>query len=287
MMEHIREFYSFSAEVYPLLNEGGKAIRGVSSVKQVDVKSVVKKVREEFETYGVGGTLLKIGSAGLMPDVDPSGDIDFCWVVQGDKKTALADLEAAIKKRGYDTKLNLGLEILSVGFPWDGNTVQVDFIAAGDVSWAKFIYHAPNIKEGESRYKSAHRNWLFCAVLSVMRQNERFDEDGELLEWDGYSLRLQDGLFAVKKSRIGKKGILKNAKKESERLVTRSPKKFVEFVFGPGVDPEQVRTFEGAFDIIKKKNFKLASKRDEILKKYKEFLVRAGLNAPSELKSII
>lgn len=276
-----------------VLNEGGKAIDHADSVEQKDVPSILKMVQSEFASAqsmksDVTGEIFKIGSAGLKKDGETSGDIDMCWIVQGDKKDRLEKLKSAMEKLGHVTHYMPGLEILSVGFDFGGKTVQVDFIACSDKGWAKFIYHSPDFRRNESRYKSAHRNWLFSAILSQLVTDVEKDQDGEMAEWTGYVLRLGEGLFRVRKTKRSKKDeneLNKHSRNESEEFVTMDPGVFVKFLFGEEYSEKDVKTFEDCLNIIKKPDYKYAKFVPEILKKYKEFIERVELPIPSEINN--
>ena len=84
---------------------------------------------------------------------------------------------------GFDPELKLmkGLKIVSVGWPIEGDPergiVQLDLISVSNMEWAEFIYYSPDYKMGESKYKSAHRNWLLAAILSARREILSKDEN--------------------------------------------------------------------------------------------------------------
>lgn len=244
--------------------------------------------------------VLLIGSAGKKLDPsETSGDLDLGIVMD-----LFAKKHGTAPERGLEYLFLLlktefphmqykwmkGLEVVSLAFPIEGEDdngyVQVDFLPLKDMEWAKFIYYSPDYRKGESKYKSAHRNWLFAAILSAVIEDITFDDAGNKLGYTGYMMRLNDGLSKIRKSFGGKKGLLKNPKivKDEEKFITRSPKEFIEFLFGPGYVQEDVRTTEQVINIITGANFKWKDKRDEIVSNYKKFLGRVKLEVPSELK---
>jgi hypothetical protein len=157
------------------------------------------------------------------------------------------------------------------------------------MEWAEFIYYSPNYKIDESKYKSAHRNWLLAAILSERRQILDSDENGDVMDYDTPVLILSDGLFWHTKSYKGKlKARLKNAKKieGSERFVTRNPHEFVKFALGGEYDINDVKTFEDLLRIIESDDFDLHDRLPAIIEKFKEYLTRANLEIPSEINQL-
>jgi hypothetical protein len=186
-----------------------------------------------------------------------------------------------------------GLNIVSIGWPVEGDVtkgiVQLDLIPISSMEWAEFIYYSPNYKIGESKYKSAHRNWLLAAILAARREVIDNDENGEIMDYNSPVLILSDGLFWHTKSYRGKlKSRLKNPKKieGSERFVTRDPQEFIDFALGRGYTPNDVKTFEALLNIIKSPDFELNQNLPEIKDKFIEYLTRANLEIPTEINQI-
>jgi hypothetical protein len=57
----------------------------------------------------------------------------------------------------------------------------------------------------------------------------------------------------------------------------------VKFIFGEGVRPEDVETFEDCMHIMNKSGFKWQDKIDDIKKNLKKFLEKVELQIPKEL----
>ena len=272
---------NFQEHIRYALFEGGKAlkdVKGIRTIKQDEVASTIKDIEKNvLDVLKINST--KIGSAGLKPDDQESGDIDFITV--SDYETLVDKDRSMFDKK--DIKEMKGLKVVS--FPWriagndDNGYVQVDLISVSDIDWAKFIYYCPDYRKKESAYKSAHRNWLLSAVLSTKRKNIVMDGD-DVVQYDGYSLRLPDGLYAVKKSYKGKTKLLKHADVIDESLFTKDPNKFVEFLFGKDVKPADIKTFEDCYRITK---MKYGKHMDDINNKLKEFLDRVDLDIPDEI----
>ena len=216
------------------------------------------------------------------------------------KKEVLANLYEELKEKlpadlGFDPEMNLmvGLNILSIGWPIKGDPkfgiVQLDLIPLSDLDWASFAYYSPDYRKGESKYKSAHRNWLFQSILSAMKDVITKDENGEPLDIDTYVFDFSDGLFKTRKTFRGKKGRLKNPVKVDgtpRELVTNSPQEFLNFAMGPGFNPDEVKTFEDLLAAIKSPKFKNKQNRSEIGEEFKRYLERTPLVMPSEIDTL-
>jgi hypothetical protein len=249
-----------------------------------------------------------IGSIGKKenPD-DTSGDLDIGYDAKWysdingiTKKECSGFIYDKIKNDlsdiiGFQPEINYlkGLNIVSIGWLIDGNIdkgiVQLDLIPLSDMKWADFIYYSPNYKIGESKYKSAHRNWLLAAILSSRKEIMEIDDAGEVLDYNTPVLILSDGLYWHTKSYRGKiKDRLKNPKKieGSERFVTNDPQEFVNFALGPGYNIDDVKTFEQLFSVIMSPDFELKDKLPEIKERFLEFLQRVGLEIPTEINRI-
>jgi len=276
----IKNFEQYIFESYSPLNEGGRVFGDdTRKINKDEVAGTISDIEERlFPSVGLNSkNIIKVGSAG---HADVSGDIDF-GVVGKD----LEILKGILEMKFPNNKINFikGLEVLSIEWPIGkdkkNGKVQVDFFPVYDKNWSAFIYKYPT----DSKYKSAHRNWLFMAVLSTIKTDIEKAETGEELSYDGYMMNLNKGLFSIKKDYQGKTKILKHGEIVEEKLVTTDPNKFVEFIFGKGYKPEDVRTFEACWHIINKKDFKWHDNLGEIKKNLKKFLERVKLPIPKQL----
>jgi hypothetical protein len=302
----------FSGFVF--LMEGGAAIKTSRRILESEFPKTLEHIQKVlFPILGIdprksGDQYIVIGSIGKKKNPDEtSGDLDIGinspWFSQSNGISTKEVADSVYKKLqaelpsvlGFDPEINFlkSLGIVSVGWPIEGDPnkgiVQLDLIPISSMDWASFIYYSPNYKIGESKYKSAHRNWLLSAILSVRKNILEMDPSGEILDYDTPVLILSDGLFWHKKSFKGKiKPRLAAAQKipGSERFVTRDPQEFLNFALGPGFKPEQVKTFEDLLRIIESPDFDLKEKLPEIKEKYLEFLTRAKLEVPSEINRI-
>lgn len=294
--------------------EGGAAIKTSRSIREDEFPKTLDSIKSIlFPILGIdptkeGSQYLVIGSIGKKKNPeDTSGDLDIgydsSWFSREHGVTPKESSSEIYKlisselpeKLGFDPEINYmkGLNIVSLGWPIEGDfnkgIVQLDLIPVSSMDWAKFIYYSPNYKIAESKYKSAHRNWLLAAILASRRMILKVDPSGQILDYDSPVLMLSDGLFWHTKSYAGKiKDRLKNPKKieGSERFVTRDPQEFIDFTLGPGYNPEEVKTFEQVFSIITDPEFELHGNLGEIKDKFVEYLKRTGLEIPSEINTI-
>jgi hypothetical protein len=255
-----------------------------------------------------GNQYIVIGSIGKKKEPsDTSGDLDIgydgIWFSQkenvGYKECAKKIYEIVSTQLpeilGFDVEIKLmtGLNIVSIGWPvmgeYEKGIIQLDLIPLSSMEWADFIYYSPNYKEDESKYKSAHRNWLLAAILSARKNILTRDEQGEVMDYETPVLLLSDGLYWHTKSYKGKiKPRLKRSQKipGSERFVTNNPQEFINFALGPGYTPDDVKTFEAVLRIIEDPKFDLHDKLPEIKERFLEYLERVGLQIPTEINRI-
>jgi hypothetical protein len=295
---------------YMQINEGGAAISSSRKIREDEVaKTLLHLEKDLFPVLG-GGKLNKeyllIGSIGKKenPD-DTSGDVDLGvskpflarqWGVPESK--VLDVLSEKLKDQlpdilGYNPEIKMykGINIVSVEWPIEGDikngTVQLDLIPISDMNWAKFIFYSPDQRKKESKYKSAHRNWLFQAILSALKEVDSVDDDGQIMDYNGYVLKLGDGVFKNRKTFRGATKRLSRPKilEDSTFLVTRDPQKMLDLLFGSGVKPADVKTFEDVWSLVKKPSFIHADKLESIVEDFVRYLERTSHEIPKEIKN--
>lgn len=261
------------------------------------VKWIVKNIFPEIGLVGIDDDAAVIGSAGKkLPDAT-SGDIDIA--VSADKiaghlgvslQTVLFELDKKLKSLGYSTQLAVGFTQVSFGAPVGGDykngVGQVDLMLTNDLEWSRFIYHSPDFRVAESRYKGAYRNILLMAAIGkCFFEITKKTDAGETAEYKAYVVRLNQGIVEVRKSHEGKKGLLKNAAllKEFDKEITRVPQEIVDLLFNGGHSVAEIMTYEGLKSLLDSGDFKYPEKLNDIMDKYKNELDRAGLPLPSEL----
>ena len=299
----IQSFSSFSK-----LFEGGAAIKSSRSIKESEVEKTIQHMREVlFPLIGDGEfdkDYLLIGSIGKKKSPsDTSGDIDLGiaqeFLAQKFGISADQSLQFLYDKLsselpailGYepDMKLMKGINVLSIAWPIEGDTengtVQLDLIPISNMDWAKFIFYSPDYRKNESKYKSAHRNWLFQAILSALKNVTKRDENGDIVDFDTYALRLNDGIYKNKKTFQGATKRLKrpDTVKGQSVFVTRDPQELLDLMFGGGVKADNVKTFEDVWNIVTSPNFKYSDRVEEIRQDLIRYLNNAGYVIPTEV----
>lgn len=304
----------FNFSKFSSIFEGGGAIKTSRRIREDEFPMTLKSIQENLlPIIGMGSATINeqyvvIGSIGKKENpYDTSGDLDIgydaIWYSQDNgigKKECSGYIFNILKEQigsilGFDPEINYlkGLNIVSIGWPIEGDInkgiVQLDLIPLSDMAWADFIYYSPNYKVGESKYKSAHRNWLLASILSSRKEIIERDNSGEVLDYHTPVLILSDGLYWHTKSFKGKiKDRLKNSKKieGSERFITNDPQEFIDFALGAGYTVDDIKTFEQLFNIITSPDFELRDKLPEIKERFLEFLQRVGLEIPTEVNRI-
>lgn len=299
----IQSFSSFSK-----LFEGGAAIKSSRPIKESEVEKTIQHMREVlFPLIGDGEfdkDYLLIGSIGKKKSPsDTSGDIDLGiaqeFLAQKFGISADQSLQFLYDKLsselpailGYepDMKLMKGVNVLSIAWPIEGDTengtVQLDLIPISNMDWAKFIFYSPDYRKNESKYKSAHRNWLFQAILSALKNVTKRDENGDIIDFDTYALRLNDGIYKNKKTFQGVTKRLKrpDTVKGQSVFVTRDPQELLDLMFGGGVKADNVKTFEDVWNIVTSPNFKYSDRVEEIRQDLIRYLNNAGYVIPTEV----
>jgi hypothetical protein len=304
----------FNFSKFNSIFEGGAAIKTSRRIREDEFPMTLKSIQENLlPLIGMGSATINdqyvvIGSIGKKENpYDTSGDLDIgydaIWYSRDngiEKKECSGYIFDRLKAEigdilGFEPEMNYlkGLNIVSIGWPIEGDLkkgiVQLDLIPLSDMAWADFIYYSPNYKVGESKYKSAHRNWLLASILSSRKEIIERDNSGEVLDYHTPVLILSDGLYWHTKSFKGKiKDRLKNSKKieGSERFITNDPQEFIDFALGTGYTVDDIKTFEQLFNIITSPDFELRNKLPEIKERFLEFLQRVGLEIPTEVNRI-
>jgi len=294
--------------------EGGSAIKSSRRIREDEFEKTLETIQDLlFPIIGMdpekmGKEYIVIGSIGKKKEAsDTSGDLDIGYDgVSFARRQGISYKECSKRMYelisqslpevlGYDIEIKYmpGLNITSLGWPIEGEenkgVVQLDLIPLSDMDWAKFIYYSPDYKKSESKYKSAHRNWLLASILSARKNVIERDEEGEIMDYEKPVLILSDGIYWHKKSYKGSRiPRLKHSKKieGSERFITNDPQEFIDFTLGPGYTQEDVKTFEQVLKIIEDPKFELHDQLPEIKETFLQYLERVGLEIPSEINRI-
>ena len=291
--------------------EGGAAIKTARKIREDEFPETLESIQADLlpllgiDSNKLGEEYIIIGSIGKKKNPsDESGDLDLGFdgnVFSKNQGVTYKDCSKKIFEiltlnlkdvLGFEPEINFlrGLNIVSIGWPIKGDPelgiVQLDLIPLSSMKWARFIYYSPDYRFGESKYKSAHRNWLLSAILSAKRNVLASDEEGEVLDYESPVIILSDGLYINTKSFRGKlKGRLKNPKKVEggEKFITNDPQEFIDFTLGKGYTADQIKTFESLFKVITSPNFPMKDKLPVIKERFLEYMERTGLPVPNEI----
>ena len=293
-MKYIKLFEEF-------INESGNSIEDAQPITQADViptaKWVETNVLHKIGLNGLDDDSAIIGSAGKKLDIHTSGDIDLA--ISADKiaaelgvslQSVLFSLNDKLKSLGLSTKLAPGFNQVSIGAPIAGDykkgVVQVDLMLSTDLDWSRFIYHSPDFRIAESRYKGAHRNLLLMAAIGQsFKKVVSATEAGETKEFEAYVVRLNQGIVQVRKSFEGKKGLLKNAAllKDYDKFVTNTPQQVVDLLFTGTHKPADLNTYEKTKDLIESNDFRFPELRISIYKDFEQKVIDSKLPVPEDL----
>ena len=291
------------------LFEGGAAVKSSRRIMEREAPGTIDSIKKLLLPILGDGEIDKdyliIGSIGKKKNPeDTSGDIDLgvdqsfiARKLGADPNNVLETIESVLKETlpdllGFvpEMKLMKGINVLSIGWPIEGDVskgiVQLDIIPLSDMDWARFIFYSPDYRYNESKYKSAHRNWLIQAILSALKEVTSTDTDGNIENFNSYALRLSDGIFKNKKTFRGATKRLKNPEtiKGSSEFITRDPEELISMIFGPGISQESVNTFEKAWSIVSSPQYLHKDKKQEITDNLKKYLEKGGFEIPSEIQ---
>jgi hypothetical protein len=292
------------------LFEGGAAIKQSRRIMESEVPETLKSIENLLLPLlgdgQMGEEYIIIGSIGKKQNpTDTSGDIDL-GIDKGyiSRKFRISEdqvLEFIFKRLGDELpgvlgftpemKLMKGINVISIGWPiagknFNSDTVQLDLIPILNMDWASFIFYSPDYRLRESKYKSAHRNWLFQAILSSLKEVESFDDNGDPETYYSYVLRLSDGIYKNKKTFKGATKRLKNPQTVAghSQFITDSPREFLDLLFGGGVSPDDVKTFEQVWNLVKSPNFIHKDRFESIKEDLIRYLTNGNYEIPTELR---
>lgn len=270
-------------EILLHLNEGGAAIKGAAKITQAEVREYVpdllKKIQSVLDLPS--GKVKLIGSAGKKPkDSDLSGDLDLAVECDMDLLDEYHDQLAD----GQLFRMMRGINVFSIAYKVGDKLVQVDLIPVANIKFAEWSYQA-NKEDILQGLKGAQRNELFFAVAKYMPQEVlKKDKDGEPIDIKRYFYDLSKGVMTGTKTRTTKTGKLsKNFATTDKKVLTNDPQKITTLLFGKGVKPEQVSTFEGTLKAIKSPNFPHKEKLEDIIELTIKGIKNKGLKVPTSL----
>lgn len=283
-----------------VVKEGGNAFDEVVGIKQNEVQQTVKavfdKVLKPCGLIGLDEDAFLLGSAGKKAPNELSGDLDIAVsadqiaAVNSIKLSEVLDfLDKKFQELGYPTQIARGFSQVSIPFPIVGRKpkayAQIDILMSTNLDWSRFIHTSPNFAKGESKYKNSYRNLLLNNCVSAYHRVVLKKTDDDIpLEVEKYVLRLDRGVYSVRKSFEGKKAgtILKTGKvlKDFDKLITNTPEEFVDLFFGPEYTVDDISSFEKLYDLVFHKPSNLTPHRDRIMKNFLHGIETTGFPMP-------
>jgi len=280
------------------LDESGNMFSGINRIPQEDVEALLKDLENnilkklKLKTWGEDWAVL--GSAGKKKPGEFSGDIDI--VIDAEVFAAnnsisldrvMEFLEQKLNKWEYETNILKGFNQISIKYPFKDYYVQVDFMLSDCVEWTKFIYHSPDFTKDESKYKGLYRNILLMTILSNYSKKIVKKDGDKVLEIEKIIVRLNKGLFSVRKSYEGKRGLLKTPilMKEYDKFITNNPVEIAKILFNDE-DTNCLYTFESLWEKFEK-NCKEPDIMYKVIEDFVETIQKLNYPIPSEFGKYI
>lgn len=280
------------------INEGGNAVEESRPLTQAEIdKTYAYVIKNVYPIIGLTEDTAKpIGSFKKKAADQTSGDIDIAVLAdqiagkQGITLDQVLDfMEAALSGAGYHAVKSKGFQQVSIGVPIEGDKkngiAQIDLMVTDNLDFSTFMYHSPDFTKSESKYKGLYRNILLMNIISnSKRETTKLTDKGEVEEYKSYVLRLNQGVVAVSKSFMGKKGLVKNPTllKDQDKFITNTPEVITELAFGKDVPPSEIMTFEDIWRRTTDPNFIHKDKLDAILKDFNDRILQTKVPIPSE-----
>ena len=247
---------------------GGNAIKEARPLQQDELRPTYEWVEQNVLPL-LGLTkrdAIPTGSFCKKKQGETSGDIDVSFKAKKflDEGLKFEEVATSINLiligEGFETKLVKGFDLVSIKVPIKGDEkngyAQVDLIPTTDLKWAKFMYHSPNLGEGESKYKGAVRNSLLMAIVSESTKENLKLFENQIAEYKSLAIRFPTGVWNMKRSFVGKKGeIIKTSKVIESKFVTNNPQDVIDLILGKGYKVDAANSFETLWEIIHRKDF--------------------------------
>jgi len=193
-----------------------------------------------------------------------SGDVDIAVL----EKTISFDWMSRWIIGRLEHKICKGFNQISFGFPFEGQTVQVDLMLTNDLTWSKFIYYSPNLSAGESEFKGIYRNLLLSSLIITESRVET--PQGDIGQ---YILRLNEGLVWVVKSFYDEDDkVTKKSRIIEERFDTNDPSRICAIF----EIEEPIMTFEQLWNQVK-----VRPKVEEIKTRFEIYCKQSKIEIPN------
>lgn len=259
------------------LNEGGNAIKSSSPVRGDKALPIAEKVIGILKGKYPETEFAPIGSVGKKNSEQTSGDIDIAVELDFSESENVTEVLKA-KYPDMEIKSMKGLRILSVGFPYKRQVVQVDLMFFPDIELAKFFYHSPDFTKNESEFKGSVRNMLMTSILKNIPvqgyRNTTFN-NGHVKDIYKYSFSPEKGLVILHQSFEGKDGQERKTKqtiKDDTVEVSKNVEEIVKFMMGEDANLSTVSSFESMVDWMRTDKFPYSDFNEHIFEDLMEYV---------------
>lgn len=246
-----------------LVLEGGNSVENAGPIpgdKAGEVaNNLMKILKKKFNIE-----CCALGSVGKKRNDQMSGDIDIAIETSWDDnfESIYKFIENDLENVSSIGNINKQLHVFNFGYKWNNeDIVQVDFMFVDDLEFAEFVYHSPDFRKNESKYKGMYQSALLMATAKAIHVdiegNDGPPKDGEAKEWYEYQFTQTDGLKLIKKSNIGKGGKpIKTAKKLEEKKITKNVAEILKNILGNDATKQDCNSFESLVDYLASDKFK-------------------------------
>lgn len=278
------------------INEGGGAIPSSRPISWDEAEALYSWIKKNIASdFGIDESDMEvIGSYGKKREGETHGDLDIAVSSEAlakkngiDPSEVLDFVNEVLSSLGIETKKMPGFKQVSAGIQIPGTTdiAQVDFMLSPKLQWSKFVYHSPDFRKDESKYKGVYRNALLMAIITESgKEIIKRTPEGEVEELETNVLRYPEGIWRARKNFMGKKGLVKTGQllRDFDKFITTDPQEVVELAVGKGYTPESISTFERLWHLVTRDNFIHEYVLDDILSKFAINLKSMGLPYPEE-----
>lgn len=306
-----------------LIKESGNMVSNVVKIKRENITLTLNKIYEEiFKPLGITKDLYtaEIGSAAEGGKKEESGDLDiavnFKVIDELLKCDSRKKIYEFIESKGYDVRKQGPL--ISLRFPIQGSQlklneyVQVDLFNSNNLRFTEFKMRSPiqkfgedrnkPLKEGESKYKASYRRELLSVIIKVVTMaiaDDAIDKniytapDGRIYPASRfkYLSMVNDGIFEVTKTFIGRNGYKKVATKDDSKtkFITADPQEMLDILFGKGkYKVSDTYSFESIWNnILFDPKFPYPDKREEIISSLYHLYINTNTELPDELQEYV
>jgi hypothetical protein len=278
------------------INEGGAAIPSSRPITWDEAQNLYKWVKNNISPkFGIDESDMEvIGSYGKKAEGETHGDLDIAVSANSvmERNGIGADqvldfINDSLVSMGLETKKMAGFKQVTAGIPIPGTSdiAQVDFMLSPSLDWSKFVYHSPDFRSGESKYKGVYRNALLMAIITESsKEILKRTPEGDVEELETNVIRYPEGIWRARKNFMGKKGLVKTGQllRDFDKFVTANPQEVTELAVGKGYTPDSISTFERLWHLITREGFIHERYLKDILEKFALNLKGIGIPYPEE-----